>query len=114
MKKEKLFRLVLVGLMLMFAITAVGPIQAQSKPSEPKTAAAKAPVYPDGTLLMSTDSKAVYVIEKGKKLLIPDPPTFNAKKYRWDQIMKVEPAVLKSIPAGKPLPSVIPQPKGKK
>jgi hypothetical protein len=99
MKKGK-FIFGLVGFILIFGWAALA------------SAASKAPVYPDGTLLTSSDSKAVYVIEKGKKLLIPDPATFNAKKYRWDQIMKVETAVLNGIPAGKPLPSVVS--KGKK
>jgi hypothetical protein len=49
------------------------------------------------------------VIEKGKKVLIPDEATFKAKKYRWDQIMKVEQEVITSIPTGKPLPSVAPK-----
>ena len=102
MKKVKLF---LIGsLILSLFMAAAGPIQAQGKPQDTKTGTA---TYPDGTLLMSNESKAVYVMEKGKKVLIPDPATFNAKKYRWDQIKKVEIPVLKSIPEGKPFPSVV-------
>jgi len=101
MKKVKLFSLIF-GLILTFGFAAVA------------SADPKAPLYPDGTLLMSKESQSVYVIEKGKRLLIPDPPTFEAKKYRWDQIMKVEPALLKSIPEGKPLPSVVKKDAGKK
>ena len=105
MKKARLF--LIGGLILSFWVAAAAPIQAQSKPQDTKVApASKAPAYPDGTLLMSDESKSVYVMEKGKKVLIPDPATFNAKKYRWDQVKKVEIPVLKSIPEGKPLPSV--------
>jgi hypothetical protein len=99
MKKNKWLQVVM-SLILTFGLAAL------------VSAASKTPVYPDGTLLMTNESYAVYVIEKGKKSLIPDPPTFEAKKFRWDQIMKVEPAVLKSIPTGPPIPSVLK--KGKK
>lgn len=106
MKKVKVF--LIGGLILSLCMAAAGPIQAQSKTKDTKTgaAASKAPAFPDGTLLMSDESKAIYVMEKGKKVLIPDPATFNAKKYRLDQVKKVEIPVLKSIPEGKPLPSV--------
>lgn len=97
MKKVK--SMLLVAVIMAFFVAAVAPIQAENK-------AGKAPAYPDGTLLMSEGGKAIYVMEKGKKVLIPDPETFTAKKYRLDQVKKLEITVLKSIPEGKPLPSV--------
>lgn len=96
------------GLIFSLSLPLTGPLQAQSKPPEPKpgVAAPKAPSFPDGTLLKSDENRAVYVMKKGKRVLIPDPETFNAHKYNWDRIKKVEIPVLKSIPLGQPMPSV--------
>jgi hypothetical protein len=69
--------------------------------------------WPDGALLMSPPSPAVYVMQTGQRRLIPDPSTFNANNnYSWDAIESVPPDVLNAIPLGAPVPSVIPQAPG--
>jgi len=89
---------------------------AQSNPkakddTKKATTAIKNGKYPDGSLLRAKGTKAVYLIQKGKKMPFPDPSTFLAKGYKWENMVDVDPAVLDKIPMGKSIPSVIPQKK---
>jgi len=46
--------------------------------------------FPDGTLISEISSNNVYVIEKGKKRLIPDNDVFNGFGYKKENIIKID------------------------
>lgn len=46
--------------------------------------------FPDGTLITVVSGNSVYVIEKGKKRLIPDNNVFNGFGYKKENIIKVD------------------------
>jgi hypothetical protein len=60
----------------------------------------------DGVLLNSLSDQAVYLIEGGKRRWVPNPHTFNALGFSWDNIQCVSDTLLNSVPLGNPLPSV--------
>jgi Ricin-type beta-trefoil lectin domain len=60
----------------------------------------------DGVLINSPSDHAVYITEGGKRRWIPNPHTFNALGYSWDNIQSVSGTLLNSIPLGNPIPSV--------
>jgi hypothetical protein len=63
-------------------------------------------IYPDETLIQSKDSNATYVIQKGKKCFIPDPETFLSRKFRWEDIKRIDVSEFKKIRTGPTLKSV--------
>lgn len=64
--------------------------------------------YPDGTLVRLKGKAQTYVIRAGRKCYIPDPETFQAYGFQWDQVIEVEQSPFNKIPTGIPLPSVKP------
>jgi len=62
--------------------------------------------FPEGTLIRLKGKPQTYVIQGGKKCYIPDPETFQAKGYSWDQVKEVDQATLDSIFTGIPIQSV--------
>jgi hypothetical protein len=66
----------------------------------------KKATFPDGTLIKAMGLNPIYVIQKGKKCLIPDKETFLAKGYKGNLIAVVDISVLNSLPSGPPLPSL--------
>jgi hypothetical protein len=62
---------------------------------------------PDGTLIqLKGGQPAAYVIQNGKKCYIPDPTTFEARGYQWNNIRQIDQATFNAIPTGPALPSV--------
>ena len=61
--------------------------------------------YPNGTLLKGSDDK-VYVVLNDYRFLVPDPVTFGAMGYNWDNVLSIDDNLLKSVLEGAPLPSV--------
>ncbi|MGQ9646870.1 MAG: hypothetical protein ACUVWO_10065 [Thermodesulfobacteriota bacterium] len=64
--------------------------------------------YPDGTLVRLKGKAQAYVIRGGRKCYIPDPETFQAQGFQWDQVIEVDQTTFNKIPTGIPLPSVKP------
>jgi hypothetical protein len=53
-----------------------------------------------GAVLAKDSGDLVYLVMNGKKLLIPDAPTFNQFYFSWNKIASVPDAVMTSIPSG--------------
>ncbi len=64
--------------------------------------------YPDGTLIRLKGKAQAYVIRAGRKCYIPDPETFQAQGFQWNQVIEVDLATFNKIPTGIPLASVKP------
>jgi hypothetical protein len=62
--------------------------------------------YIDGTVVQGSGSD-IYVIEAGRRRRIPDPPTFIARGYSWNDITHIADHALKTLPLGEPLPSLM-------
>lgn len=45
--------------------------------------------YPDNTLVKKEGEPTVYVVKQNILEAIPDPETFNARKYRWNDILRL-------------------------
>ena len=61
----------------------------------------------DGELIRQSGTPAIYVIERGKRRLIPNLKTFNARKYSWEAIKNFSGNEMLGIPEGPPIPSVM-------
>jgi len=64
--------------------------------------------FPDGTLIRLKGKVQTYVIRGGRKCYIPDPETFQAWGFQWDQVIDVDQSTFNKIATGIPLPSVKP------
>jgi len=64
--------------------------------------------FPEGTLIRLKGTTRTHVIQGGRKCYIPDPETFHARGYKWDQVKEVDQATLDSILTGIPIPSMKP------
>jgi hypothetical protein len=62
--------------------------------------------FPDGCLLASPPDAPIYVVLNGARRWIPDPQTFNARGYDWNDVEAVSATELGLIPLGTPIPSV--------
>jgi len=62
--------------------------------------------FPDGTLIRLKGKSQTYVIRGGRKCYIPDPETFQAQGFQWDQVMEIDQVTFNKIPTGIPLVSV--------
>jgi hypothetical protein len=62
--------------------------------------------FPDGALVVAPPDPPIYVILNGVRRWIPDPPTFNARGYDWNDVEVVSATELNLIPQGPPIPSV--------
>jgi hypothetical protein len=63
-------------------------------------------MQPDGTLIMSPTSPAIYLIEGGQRRWIPDPTTFEAMGFRWENVQTLPDVAVNQIPLGPPLPPI--------
>lgn len=64
--------------------------------------------YPEGALVRLKGKVQTYVIRGGRKCYIPDPETFQAQGFQWDQVIEVDPSTFNKIPTGIPIASVKP------
>jgi hypothetical protein len=64
--------------------------------------------YPEGTLIRLKGKAQAYVIMGGRKCYIPDPETFQAHGFQWDQVIEVDQSTFNKIPTGIPIASVKP------
>ena len=64
--------------------------------------------FPDGTLIRLKGKVQTYVIRGGRKCYIPDPETFQAQGFQWDQVIEVDQSTFNKIPTGIPLASIKP------
>lgn len=55
---------------------------------------------PEGTLLKSTTSDKIYVIEKGLKRWITSPAVFNYRGYNWGAVLILDQWVVDLVPTG--------------
>jgi hypothetical protein len=62
----------------------------------------------EGMLIRASGSAPVYVIKNGKKSWIPNPQTFEALGYKWNQVVDLKKNIFDKIPLGSPLPSLKP------
>ena len=76
------------------------PPRSEPAPAPPATAPG---VPPEGSLVRGTGTE-IFVVEAGKLRHIPDPATFNAMGYDWDQVTSVTDDELSRMPRGEPLP----------
>ncbi|MEW6374259.1 MAG: hypothetical protein AB1502_00515 [Thermodesulfobacteriota bacterium] len=65
-------------------------------------------LFPEGALIRLKGQTQTYVIQGGRKCYIPDPETFQAMGYQWNQVIEVDKATLDSILTGIPIASVKP------
>jgi hypothetical protein len=66
---------------------------------------ASLPSRTNGAMVQGSGA-AVYLMESGKRRLIPNPETFNAMRLDWNAIQHIADADLNNIPEGEPLPAV--------
>jgi surface antigen len=64
------------------------------------------PSRKNGTLLRARGTAGVYLMESGKRRLIPNPETFNAMGLNGNAINDIAGGDLNNIPEGEPLPSL--------
>lgn len=64
--------------------------------------------YPEGTLIRLKGKPQAYVIRGGRKCFVPDPETFQAYGFQWDQVIEVDQSTFNKIPTGIPIASVKP------
>jgi len=64
--------------------------------------------YPEGTLIRLKGKAQTYVIRGGRKCYIPDPETFQAHGFQWDQVIEVDQSTFNKIVTGIPIASVKP------
>jgi len=64
--------------------------------------------YPEGTLIRLKGKAQAYVIRGGRKCYIPDPETFQAYGFQWDQVIEVDQSTFNKIATGIPIASVKP------
>ncbi|MCK4800222.1 N-acetylmuramoyl-L-alanine amidase [Candidatus Parcubacteria bacterium] len=60
-------------------------------------------LYPDGLLIRSTNSSAVYLLEAGKKRMVTSAILFKKLGYKWNDIVAVSPSEMKEYQSGKVL-----------
>jgi len=75
-------------------------------PVKTQTSITSSAVPAEGTLIRLQGRPEVYVIQGGRKCYIPDPETFNAKGYRWDQVKDLNSDAFNKITMGSPLASL--------
>ena len=90
------------------AIKVISPEEMSSVPEDQAVSSVKdsPPRFADGALIRQGGTQAVYVIEKGRRRLIPDPETFNARGHSWGAIKVLSPEEMSSVPEGQAIPSV--------
>jgi hypothetical protein len=66
---------------------------------------ASLPSRTNGAMVQGSGA-AVYLMESGKRRLIPNPETFNAMRLDWNAIQHIADADLNNIPVGDPFPGV--------
>jgi len=81
------------------------PSQSTSAATPLPSAQQPAPTVTEGTLIRLRGQPQVYVIQGGKKCLIPDPETFNANGYKLDQVKEIGENAFNKIPLGTSLTS---------
>lgn len=86
---------------ISMALVYQGPLSAQEQPARHST-------IREGSLIRLKGTPEVYVVESARKRYIPNPETFNALGYKWEQVMDVDRAPFESIPTGIPISSVKP------
>jgi len=64
--------------------------------------------HPEGALIRLKGKAQAYVIRGGRKCYIPDPETFQANGFQWDQVIEVDQSTFNKIPTGIPIASVKP------
>lgn len=57
--------------------------------------------HPNGTLIKTTFSPKVYLLENGKKRWIKDEESFQRLKFNWDQVVDVSRGEMACYPVGK-------------
>lgn len=57
------------------------------------------PTHPDGTLIKTTNSGKIYMLDNGFKRFIPSPQIFESS-YRWQDVVTVSENEMTSYPAG--------------
>lgn len=60
-------------------------------------------LFPDASLVGSKLTKAVYVIDKGKKRLVPSEVVFTGLGYQWKNVIMVADSTLDQYPTGEAL-----------
>lgn len=63
---------------------------------------ASSQVHPDGTLVRG-ETAAVYILQDGKRCLIPTVRIFQSWGYRWEQVVNISAQRLAQYPTGAPL-----------
>jgi hypothetical protein len=101
---KKWFFILMIGVSL-FAFPLFAQDRGKKVVPEAEKSAQSQP-YAEGTLIKAKGASETFVIKNGKKCYIPDPATFESRRYQWDKVVEVEVAVLNKIPTGNPLPSV--------
>lgn len=78
----------------------------KEKKEEKKEAKFKIPA--DGTVVRGSDG-AVYVIEKGKRRVVPDVFTYIRMGISGDYVIQTKDEELEAIPDGVPMPNLSPK-----
>ncbi|WP_019500298.1 hypothetical protein [Pseudanabaena sp. PCC 6802] len=61
------------------------------------------PKLPEGSLVRGDTPTPVYVINAGRRRLVPNPATFDALGYRWEKVTQIPEQQLKAIPELPPI-----------
>jgi hypothetical protein len=76
-----------------------------AKPSKPNVTppSVALPKLKEGSLVRGDTPTPVYVINAGRRRLIPNPATFDVLGYRWEKVMQIPEQQLKAIPELPPI-----------
>lgn len=83
-----------------FAVVASGAATATASATVSGSSSTHLPQHPNGTLVKAKDGSSVYVLEGGKKRPIVNPSIFEARGYKWNEIVEISRAELNSYTTG--------------
>jgi len=66
----------------------------------------KTTIYPEGSLIKASGAE-VDLIQNGKRRWVPDPYTFTAMGFQWNNVQAISDADFNSIPKGQALPRIL-------
>jgi hypothetical protein len=64
------------------------------------------PIPADGSLIVGATAPQVYLVEAQRRRWVPDPLTFEAMGFRWEDVQTFSDAEVNWVPLGAPLPAL--------
>lgn len=83
-----------------FAVVASGAGAAVASASTSSSSSTLLPQHPNGALIKAKDGNSVYLLENGSKRPIANPSVFEARGYKWNEVIEISRAELNSYSTG--------------